>query len=555
MTRRLAAAFAAALLFAIVAVASFAPPRATPPAAAQGFEEPSKVTVRKVAFDPPTASAGGTASLRIEFEFPPPFHMYPQSDTGQRPEFQWKVPAGWQVLPVEDVSKPHEIEAFGQKSLAFEKEAVLRQAFRVPADQPPGKVEVTGTGRWQYCDDNACYLDRDVPFAATVEVVAAAEDGSGGSGGGAVAPVAAQEPPPPVESPAGRSESGPGGEGRGAVTLALLLKAIGAGLLTVLTPCVFPLLPVTVSFFSKQKGPALPRSVVYAVGIVFTITVVGLVFNTTLDSIARGWVFNLAIGLLFLVLSLSLFGLFDLRLPSFLLDFSTSKSGGGGLVGAFFMAVTLALTSFSCSMPFLALMFEDFNAGGHLSAVVGLTVYGSTMALPFFLCSLFPAAISALPKAGLWMNAIKVTMGFVEFALAFKFLRTVALNFGSDVLPRGFVLAIWAACALGAAAYLFGYLVLPHDTKAESIGVVRLVFGIAFLSAALYLLPGVFRQPLADWIEGFLQTSPAEIASAGIGGGGGGSHEIPWKKNDWDGALERARVANRPVLMDLTGVG
>ena len=531
MTRRLAA-LASAVVALLLAVWTAH--------AASAQDEPSKVTVRKIAFDPPTAPQGGTASLRIEFKFPPPFHMYPQSDTGQRPEFKWKLPAGWEALAVEDVTRPHEIEAFGSKVLAFEKEAVLRQPFRVPADAPLGKVEITGTGGWQYCDDNACYLDRDVPFAASVEVVAAVAGAAASDGGGAAAAPAPADPP--ATTPAA------------AVSLELIGKAIGFGFLTVLTPCVFPLLPVTVSFFSKQKGPALPRAAVYFLGIVFTITIVGLVLNTTLDVIARGWVFNLAIGVLFLVLALSLFGLFDLRLPSFLLDASTARSGAGGLVGPFFMAVTLALTSFSCSMPFLALMFDTFNAGGHLSAVIGLTIYGSSMALPFFLCSLFPSAIGALPKAGEWMNAIKVTMGFVEFALAFKFLRTVALNFDSDVLPRGFVLAIWAACALGAAAYLFGYLVLPHDTKVESIGVVRLVFAVGFLSAALYLLPGVFRLPLADWIEGFLQTKPAEIASAGIGGKGE-SHEIPWIRNDWDGALERARLANRPVLMDLTGVG
>jgi thiol:disulfide interchange protein DsbD len=213
------------------------------------------------------------------------------------------------------------------------------------------------------------------------------------------------------------------------------------------------------------------------------------------------------------------------------------------------MAVTLALTSFSCSVPFLALMFEDFNAGGHLSAAFGLTVYGGVVAAPFMLCSLFPAAISALPRAGVWMNAIKVTMGFVEFALAFKFLRTVALTFHSDVLPRGFVLAIWAACALGAALYLLGFVVLPHDTRSESIGVVRLV--VAF--ALLYLLPGVFRQPLANWIEAFLQTN-RETELAAAGDGHGGAAHIEWTRNDWDGALLRA-AQTRPLLMDFTGVG
>lgn len=544
MLRRFAAALVAALLLSAFAVT------AAGPAGAQ--DDLSKVVVRRIAFDPPTAERGGSAVLRIEFAFPPGFHMYPQSDAGQRPEFAWNLPAGWTAGAVEDVSVPHEVaDSFGQKSMAFDREAVLRQTFTIGPDAATGDVELTGTGRWQYCDDSQCYLDRDVPLAARIAVAAgaappggaqAAKDPVAGGPAPAVPGVEAPAPPPADAAPAPAS----------GITLTLLAKAIGAGFITLLTPCVFPLLPVTVSYFSKQKGPALPRSIVYALGIVFTITVIGLIFNTSLDVMARGWWFNLAVGVLFFVLALSLFGLFDLRLPSFLVDASSSRVGSGGLVGAFFMAVTLALTSFSCSVPFLALMFDDFNAGGHTSAVVGLLTYSSVVALPFALCSLFPSMLTALPRAGAWMNAIKVTMGFVELALAFKFLRTVALNFGSDALPRGFVLAIWCACALGAAVYLLGFLVLPHDTKSESIGVVRLLFAVAFLSSALYLLPGVFRQPLANWIEAFIQSKPEEIASAAPGEA---HSEIPWVKNDWEGALARARAAKRPVLMDLTGVG
>jgi thiol:disulfide interchange protein DsbD len=291
---------------------------------------------------------------------------------------------------------------------------------------------------------------------------------------------------------------------------------------------------------------------VYALGIIFTITVIGLVFSSSIGAFARGWVFNAAVGALFLTLSLSLFGMFDLRLPSFLLDWSTNKAGGGGLIGAFFMAMTLALTSFSCSMPFLAVMFEDFGRGDRTTAIGGLVIYSGTLALPFFFCSLFPAALQALPRAGEWMNAVKVVMGFVEFALAFKFLRSVALNFHSDALPRSLVLAIWVACAIGAATYLLGFIVLPHDTKVESIGVVRLLFALFFLSSALYLAPGVWRRPLANWVEAFLQTGTDEID---VGGGGGGDRHIAWVKNDWQGSLDRAAAANRPVLFDFTGVG
>jgi thiol:disulfide interchange protein DsbD len=529
-------------------VAGGAAPAAAAPAPAPDAP-PSRIA--KAAFDPPAAGRGGTARLVVEFEIRDGFHLYAQdASDAQRPVFTWELPKGWTAGKVEDVTKPHEFTGFGTPEMVHEKRAVVAQTFTLGPDAPLGRTELRGKAGWQVCDDSSCEFVKDAPVIASLDVTAAAA---------AAAPAAAPAvPAPPPAAPGGGAADAPHPQGGG--WLGLLGQAVFWGLLTVLTPCVFPLLPVTVSFFSKQKGPALPRSLVYGLGIVFTITVIGLVFKSSLDVMARGWVFNAFVGVLFLVLSLSLFGLFDLRLPGFLTDWSSSKAGSGGLAGPFFMAVTLALTSFSCSMPFLATMFTQFEQGNHAQSVVGLVVYGSTMAFPFVLCSLFPTAIQAMPRAGAWMNAVKVTMGFVEFALAFKFLRTVCLNFGWDFLPRGFVLAIWAACALGAALYLFGYVVLPHDTKPDSIGVFRLIFAITFLSSAIYLFPGVSGRPLAEWIEAFLQTQSSElsVAAAPSGGHGGGTADAghdEWPKNDWNGALERARLARRPVLFDFTGVG
>lgn len=532
----------AALLAAAVVLATFAGLRGA--AAQDGGGDPS-AKLGKVAFEAATVERGGKVRLRVEIECALGSHVYAQSESDvKRPVFKWTLPPGWTAGPVEDVTHPHEFTGFGDKEMVLDGVAVIAQTFTIGADAALGKVEVKGLGAWQVCTASMCAFETDVPMAATVEVVA-----------GSVAQAA---PQPPAPEPPARSGAAPApDDGEPAGWGGILGQAVFWGLLTVLTPCVFPLLPVTVSFFSKQKGPALPRALVYGAGIVFTITVIGLIFKSSLDVMARGWQFNLAIGVLFLALALSLFGLFDLKLPGFLTDWSSSRSGGGGLLGPFFMAVTLALTSFSCSMPFLAAMFTQFDRGNYVQSVAGLVVYGTTMALPFFLCSLFPSALAAVPRAGAWMNAIKVTMGFVEFALAFKFLRTVDLQFGWGYLPRGFVLAIWAACALGAALYLFGWVVLPHDTKPESIGVFRLVFAIGFLASAIYVLPGVNGRPLADWIEGFIQGGIEVSGAEGARdpGGGGETAHIAWMKNDWDGALARARAEGKPVLIDFTGVG
>ncbi|MCE9636291.1 MAG: hypothetical protein K8T90_11365 [Planctomycetes bacterium] len=524
----------------VVAGAAPAVAQPTPKAPFAALPELPPVRIAKARFDPAHVPRGGTARLLVHFEIAAGHHMYPQTDENQRPSFEWTLPKGWAVGPVTDLSPTVEFTGFGHPEQVLEGKVTVAQTFTIGADADLGTVELKGTSAWQSCDSGNCTPSKNNPVSAKVEIVAASS----------AAPVAPIPPKPQVAEGATPPAQAPV-ESSGLATI--LGQAMFWGLLTVLTPCVFPLLPVTVSFFSKQKGPALPRALVYAFGIVFTITVIGLIFKSGLDVMARGWMFNLAIGVLFLALSFSLFGLFDLRLPGFLTDWSTSKAGQGGMIGPFFMAVTLALTSFSCSMPFLATMFSQFDQGDKVQSVLGLVVYGSTMALPFFLCSLFPAAIQSLPRAGAWMNAVKVTMGFVEFALAFKFLRTVSITFGWDVLPRGLVLAIWVACTLGAALYLFGYVVLPHDTKVESIGVFRLVFALVFLSSAVYLFPGVQGRPLASWIEGFLQTQASEIDVGRAGGGGSEHHE--WPKNDWDGALARAKLAQRPVLLDFTGVG
>lgn len=523
------------------------PPERFPFSVSIYVSEPSTVKVAGARFVPDSAAAGSTATIEVELSIAPGWHVYGQRQEAEKPpSFAWKLPDGWRTSgPLVEVTPPHDAKLFGLDDVysIHEGKVVLRQAFAVPAGAPQGKVEVRGAGTWQRCDDKGCSDDVDVPVAAFVSIVAAG-----------VVPAAGQQAPPPAPVKSDPKPA-PAPEKDGRDLASVLLSGIGWGFITILTPCVFPLLPVTVSFFSKQKGPALPRSLVYAAGIIFTLTVIGLVFKGSLDLFSRGTAFNLFVGLLFITLALSLFGLFELRLPSFLIDRTQERGAAGGMLGAFFMAVTLALTSFSCSVPFLALMFSQFDKGQFVVSVLGLLAYSATVALPFFLCSLFPTLLKAMPRSGGWLNAVKVTMGFVEFGLAFKFLRTVALNEGSDALSRGLVLAIWTACAIGAAIYLFGYITLPHDTKAESIGVVRLLFALMFLSIAFYLVPGTFGRPLGSAIDGFLQTEKSDLWVGGGGGGGQTAEEAPWPRNDWDGALARAAEKKRPALFDFTGVG
>jgi thiol:disulfide interchange protein DsbD len=527
----------------------------------------STVRVARVEFVGKTAPAGGQATIEIELAIAKDWHVYGQKQENDGPPtFEWRLPDGWRASgPLVEVTPPHQAKLYGldEPYWVHEGKVVLRQDFAVPPGAKPGAVEIAGAGSWQRCDDKGCSWDKNVPVAATAMVGGAAAAPIGGPPAAPIDGQAAPFVPAPAKDAAATADADPPAEQS---LWRILASGIGWGLITILTPCVFPLLPVTVSFFSKQKGPALPRSTVYALGIVFTLTVIGLVFKSSLDLFARGTAFNLFVGVLFLALALSLFGMFELRLPGFLIDRAQEKSGAGGMIGPFFMAVVLALTSFSCSVPFLAIMFSQFDQGRVVASVLGLLAYSGTVALPFFLCSLFPSLLKSLPKSGGWLNAVKVTMGFVEFGLAFKFLRTVAINCGWDVLPRSLVLAIWTACAIGAALYLFGYVVLPHDTKVESIGVMRLLFAIVFVTLALYFVPGLFGRPLNAQLEGFIQSEAKDFSgatpwngrngdAAGTDGSPGQHVEMTWPRDDWDGALARAAEKSRPALFDFTGVG
>jgi thiol:disulfide interchange protein DsbD len=522
------------------------PPKKVPFSAKFEIGEAPKVRIVRAEFVPASAAPGADATLEVELAIDKGWHVYAQRHPDYRPpKFAWTLPPGWTAKDgLDEVTPPHEVDFFGDKLFVHEGRCVLRQTFAVGKDAKPGTFEVKGKASWQRCDENGCTDDKDVPLSAKLTI------------GGAVAAPSDGQAAPPAKDPAPKAPPPPAKDAANQDLAGVLLSGMGWGLLTILTPCVFPLLPVTVSFFSKQKGPALPRSTVYAAGIVFTLTVIGLVFKGSLDLFARGTAFNLFVGLLFVVLALSLFGLFELRLPSFLIDRSQEKGASGGLAGAFFMAVTLALTSFSCSVPFLAIMFSRFDKGEVVQSVLGLLAYSVTVALPFFVCSLFPSLLKSMPKSGGWLNAVKVTMGFVEFGLAFKFFRTVAINEGSDVLPRSLLLALWAACAIAAALYLFGYITLPHDTKAESIGVVRMMFALLFLTMAFYFVPGIFGRPLNATLDGFIQTDENELAAFGAPAKGAApASEIAWTLNDWDGALARAAEKKRPALFDFTGVG
>ncbi len=420
---------------------------------------------------------------------------------------------------------------------------------RVPADAKPGvERHLEGTAQVYACDAGSCLPTGKAPFRATLRVLPA---------GTAVAPL------PTV----GRAVPVPENAAEGGISVAFLLAAAFAGLLTIATPCVFPMIPLTVSLLTKsaekEPGRVVPNALAYGAGMFVSLAGVGLavtlLFGSSPTELTQTAWFNLAIFAFLMYLALSLFGAYDIRLPAFLTDWSQGRAGTGSGAGLFFMGMTLAFTSFACAAPFagaLLIRAKDDLAEG----AVGMCVYAGSFTMPFFLLALFPDAMKRLPRSGGWLNAVKVVMGFVEVAAAFKFLRGADLYLEWGVFSRSVVMAVWVACSLGAAFYLLGLYLLPHDTRAESIGVPRLLWALLFLALAFYFVPGVLHRPLHPWIDSFVLESedepsvPWREGGAGHGGGGGSYGEAAWILNDFDRGLAEARSHGKPVFVDFTGL-
>ena len=283
--------------------------------------------------------------------------------------------------------------------------------------------------------------------------------------------------------------------------LAFLLAGVFWGGVSLITPCVFPMIPITVSFFLKQSEKEHHRPISMATVYCLTIVVVLTVAATFLLAVFR-WlsinpILNYGLGGLFVLFALSLFGMYEIELPSGLARFTSAREGKGGHLGTMFMALTFTIISFACVAPFLG------GFGGTAAAerplwqnLLGGLAFSVTFAAPFFVLALFPSLLKQLPKSGSWLNSVKVVMGFLELAAAFKFFRAAELvQTGGEVTLFSFdlVLSLWIGLSILCGLYLIGVFNLPHDTPGESIGVPRMLFSAAFIGMGLYLLPALFK--------------------------------------------------------------
>ncbi len=276
--------------------------------------------------------------------------------------------------------------------------------------------------------------------------------------------------------------------------------AMGAGLIALLTPCVYPLIPMTVSFFTKQKG-GKKLAFLYGAFIVLIYVFFGTILAffagaSFANFLSTHWIPNLLFFAIFIVFGISFLGAFEIVLPSNLVNSVDAKSDKGGLIGVFFMAFTLVLVSFSCTGPLAGSILIAASQGAFIKPIIGMLGFSLAFAIPFTLFAIFPGFMQKLPKSGNWMNEVKVVLGFLEIALAFKFLSVADQVYHWHLLDREIFLAIWIAIFTSLTLYLFGKISLPHDGPSGKLSIPRTLFATAMLAFVLYLIPGMFGAPL-----------------------------------------------------------
>ncbi len=354
--------------------------------------------------------------------------------------------------------------------------------------------------------------------------------------------------------------------------LSIFLIAFFSGFAALLTPCVFPMIPMTVSFFTKQsknKAKGIKNAIIYGVSIiliyVFLGTVITLIFGSdALNALSTNVWFNIIFFLLLIVFASSFLGAFEIMLPNSWANKVDRQADRGGILGILFMALALAIVSFSCTGPIVGTLLVEAASKGGLAPIIGMFGFSLALALPFMLFALFPGWLNSLPKSGGWLNTVKVFLGFLELALAFKFLSNADLVLQLHWLERETFLAIWIAVFGTLAFYLFGKITLPHDSPLTHISVGRLSLGLVVLSFTIYLIPGLWGAPL-KLISGFPPPLTYSESPYGVGGKGGsesvselpegaelGPHDIVAFK-DYDKGLAYAKSVNKPVLLDFTG--
>ena len=424
----------------------------------------------------------------------------------------------------------------------------------------------------QMCDTAACMPPEDITLPLTVDVTAEAVAG--------IADTADAEPAAKADH---TSVTGKAGSSTPVLSdtqreiqqekakglWSFFLYAMGWGFLALLTPCVFPMIPITVSFFTKRHekrtGSGIRDSTVFGIGVISTFTLIGLVAAVVFKNadiaanLAASPLLNMVIATVFTILAFNLFGAFEIQIPVSILNALNKKSQGDGMASVWLMGLTFALTSFTCTVPFLGGVLSSAATGGEfLFPLVGTLGFATAFAVPFVVLSMFPALLVRLPRAGGWMNNMKVVMGFIEIGAAVKFISSADLAAGWGIMPREVFLSIWAGLMFLSTIYVLGMFQMKLDSPTERIGGIRAGFAVIFATLTFWFTAGAMGRDMSDFIEALLpphnykEMMGGGVAAASVAPGGAEVVAEKWYTN-LDEAKKVAQQTGKPIFIDFTG--
>jgi len=542
------------------------------------------------------------ATLVLSASIEKHWHLYSQfiKDGGPIPtSFSFKASNDYKLIGKVKEPKPIQMydKNFEMDLLYFDGKVNFTQKVKKLTDQP---FIVTGSLEFMTCDDEKCLPPSEIEYefnlnanagkTSDTKAITPPIDEKDSSHPKIETPVVAQDTQR-LQTDASElaSVTGDSPIDKNSSMWGFFWISFLAGLLAILTPCVFPMIPMTVSFFmhdNENKAKARFQASVFGLSIIIIYTLIGTIVALTLGAnfanwISTHWLPNIFFFIIFLIFAASFFGAFELTLPSWIINKSDAQADKGGISGAFFMAFTLVLVSFSCTGPIVGYILVESAGGQVLMPIMGMLGFSLAFALPFTVFALFPSWLQSMPKSGGWLNSVKVVLGFIELALGFKFLSIADQTYHWGILDREIYLAIWIVIFALMGFYLLGKLRFPHDDKVEHIGITRLSFSIITFTFVMYMIPGMWGAPLKG-LSGYMPPMTSQdfdinsVVRDNIKAMPSGAVESNSKTSlcetpkyadfldlphglegyfDYNQALACARATNKPVFIDFTGHG
>ena len=539
---------------------------------------------------------GDMYRIVLEASIPAPYHMYdmgPYEGGPNATTITFTAGAGATLVGgVEQLSTPerHYDKTFEMEIGTFAGKALFAQRVKLAAE----KAAVTAQLEWMICDDTSCMPPEDTEMTIDLTAQAGAATASAATPqdtapAGTADKAALAKAPDNADGGSAQAAAEPAQKDAagGGSLWALIIEAILWGFAALLTPCVFPMVPMTVSFFMKSSGsPAMGRfrAGMYGFFIValYTLPIAAIIVITRIvggdavtadifNWLATHWLPNILFFLVFMVFAASFFGAFEITMPSWMVNKTDSKADSKGLAGIFFMALTLVLVSFSCTGPIVGSVLIKSTSGEFWSPIVTMLAFSVAFALPFTVFAFFPSMLKKLPKSGGWLNSVKVVLGFIEVALGMKFLSVADQTYHWGLLDREIYLAVWIVTFSLLGLYLLGKIKFAHDSDTPYLGVGRLALAIVTFSFVVYLIPGMWGAPLKG-ISGYLpplETQDFVPAVPSPSAAVPDKDAFPKPKHsdflklphglrgffDLDEAAQYARQVGKPLFVDYTGHG